>query len=64
VRRVADKNLNQRGVNMDKKIRQLEKEESKVGRGLKTLEKMDKKRDAVCEVGEKMKEKLRIKRGR
>lgn len=49
---------------MDKKIRQLEKEESKVGKGLKTLEKMDKKRDAVCDLGEKMKEKLKIKRGR
>jgi hypothetical protein len=49
---------------MDKKIRQLEKEEGKVSKGLKTLEKMDKKRDAVCDLGEKMKEKLRIKRGK
>ena len=64
MRLVAETKPNIRGVNVDKNIRQLEKEESKVGKGLKTLEKMDKKRDAVCDLGEKMKEKLKIKRGR
>ncbi len=39
---------------MDKKIRSLEKEEKHVGKGLKQLEKMDKKRDKVCDYGKAM----------
>jgi len=41
---------------MDKKIRQIEKEVPKHGKAhkdLKQLEKMDKKRDKVCKMGEK-----------
>lgn len=39
---------------MDKKIRKLEKEEKKIGKGLKSLEKADKKRDKICDYGKKM----------
>ena len=39
---------------MDKKIRAVEKEVKKTGKGLKELEKMDKKRDPACEMGKKM----------
>jgi hypothetical protein len=49
---------------MDKKIRELEKDEGKVGKGLKDLEKMDKKRDLVCDLGKKVKKVMRLKRGR
>lgn len=38
---------------MDKAIRKLEKEEKHVGKGLKSLEKADKKRDKVCAIGKK-----------
>lgn len=39
---------------MDKEIRKLEKDTKKVGKGLKRLEKEDKKRDRVCTLGQKM----------
>ncbi len=42
---------------MDKAIRKIEKEVPKKGKAhkdLKKLEKMDKKRDKVCDYGEKM----------
>jgi hypothetical protein len=39
---------------MDKKIRSLEKGAQKEVKGLKKLEVMDKKRDKVCDMGEKM----------
>jgi hypothetical protein len=39
---------------MDSMIRKTEKEVKKVGKDLKTLEKMDKKRDPACERGAKM----------
>ncbi len=39
---------------MDKQIRKIEKDEKKVGKGLKKLKKADKKRDPACEAGEKM----------
>ena len=38
---------------MDKKIRQIEKGAKKEVKELKSLGKMDKKRDHVCEIGEK-----------
>lgn len=38
---------------MDKQIRKIEKENRKEGKDLKHLEKMDKKRDKVCAMGEK-----------
>ena len=38
---------------MDKKIRAIEKESKKTTKDLKDLERMDKKRDKVCEMGEK-----------
>jgi hypothetical protein len=44
-------------LEVDKQIRKIEKETKKVGKDLKTLEKMDKKRDPACERGKKMKEK-------
>ena len=45
---------------MDKQIRKIEKEvpkKSKAKKDLKKLEAMDKKRDKVCELGEKAKKK-------
>ena len=39
---------------MDKQIRKIEKENRKEGKDLKKLEHMDKKRDKVCAMGEKM----------
>jgi hypothetical protein len=39
---------------MDKAIRKLEKINKKEGKGLKSLEKADKKRDKVCDLGKKM----------
>jgi hypothetical protein len=39
---------------MDKAIRKLEKMNKKEGKGLKSLEKADKKRDKVCAYGSKM----------
>lgn len=39
---------------MDKQIRKIEKETKHVGKDLKKLEKMDKKRDKVCDYGAKM----------
>ncbi len=47
---------------MDKLIRKIEKEvpkKSKAKKDLKHLEKADKKRDKVCEMGEKMMKKKR-----
>lgn len=38
---------------MDKQIRKIEKQEKKVAHSLKSLEKADKKRDKVCEMGKK-----------
>lgn len=46
---------------MDKKIREIEKEvptHSKAHKGLRQLEKMDHKRDKVCELGKKVKKLL------
>lgn len=40
---------------MDKQIRKIERETNKVGKDLKSLEQADKKRDKVCELGEKVK---------
>lgn len=42
---------------MDKAIRKLEKINKKEGKGLKSLERADKKRDKICEYGAKMKRK-------
>lgn len=39
---------------MDKKIKAIEKSSKKVGKELKSLEKLDKKRDPACEAGKKM----------
>lgn len=39
---------------MDKQIRKIAKETKKVGKDLKSLEKMDKKRDPACDLGKKM----------
>lgn len=39
---------------MDKKIKKLEHVAEKEVKGLKSLEKADKKRDKVCAMGEKM----------
>lgn len=39
---------------MDKKIKKIEKETSKVSHDLKGLEKADKKRDKACDMGKKM----------
>ena len=38
---------------MDAKIRKLEKEEKHIGKGLKSLEKADKKRDHLVDAGKK-----------
>jgi hypothetical protein len=39
---------------MDKKIREIERESKKTTKDLKTLEKMDKSRDKVCDLGKKV----------
>jgi hypothetical protein len=39
---------------MDAKIRKIEALNKKEGKELKTLERMDKKRDKVCDLGKKM----------
>lgn len=39
---------------MDKQIRKIKKEAKKEVKDLSSLEKADKKRDKVCEMGEKM----------
>lgn len=39
---------------MDKAIRKLEKVNKREGKGLKKLERADKKRDKVCAMGKKM----------
>ncbi len=39
---------------MDKKIKKIQTENKKEGKELKSLLKADKKRDKVCEMGEKM----------
>ena len=39
---------------MDKAIRKIFSETKKVGKDLKSLEKADKKRDKVCDYGQKM----------
>lgn len=46
---------------MDKKIRDIERQVGKTGKSLKSLEKMDKKRDVICEKGEKMMKKKKKK---
>ncbi len=47
---------------MDRKIKKIEKESKKVGKDLKSLEKADKKRDKICDLGKKvMKEKKKKK---
>lgn len=46
-------NFNFVSVLMDKQIRKIEKDTKKVGKELKTLEKMDKKRDPACDYGKK-----------
>ena len=38
---------------MDKKIAKISKENAKEGKDLKSLAKMDKKRDKVCDAGKK-----------
>ena len=49
---------------MDKMIRKLEKKESSLGKGLKDLEKADKKRDTECDVGKMVKDKLKTMKRR
>ena len=39
---------------MDKQIRKIEKDTKKVSKELKSLEKLDKKRDPACDLGKKM----------
>jgi hypothetical protein len=39
---------------MDRKIKRIEKEVKHTSKDLKKLEKLDKKRDPECEMGEKM----------
>ena len=46
---------------MDKKIKKIEKETGKVQKDLKGLEKADKKRDKMCDYGEKMMKKAKKK---
>lgn len=46
---------------MDKLIRKIEKDEKKVGAGLKKLETADKKRDKVCDYGAAMMKKKKKK---
>jgi len=47
---------------MDKQIRKIEKETKKAGKELKTLEKMDKKRDKLVDLGKKVKAKAKGKK--
>lgn len=47
----------QRKVNVDKEIRKIEKDTGKVAKELKGLEKLDKKRDTVCDYGKEMMDK-------
>jgi hypothetical protein len=50
---------------MDKAIRKLEKKDESLHKGLKHLEKEDKKRDAVCDLGKEVKKYMKHqKRGR
>jgi len=49
---------------MDKLIRALEKKEDSVKKGLKHLEKEDKKRDPECDLGKEVKKKLKMLKGR
>lgn len=49
---------------MDKKIREIEKINKKEGTELKTLEKMDKKRDKVCDYGKEMMKKKKKPKGK
>ena len=48
-----DTTTTSQGIQMDKMIRKIEKDSGKVGKELKGLEKADKKRDKVVEIGEK-----------
>ena len=48
-------------INMDKKIKKIETGVKKSEKGLKELERMDKKRDPACEMGEKMMKKKKKK---
>ena len=47
---------------MDKAIRKLEKTNQGLEKGLKHLEKEDKKRDAVCDLGKKVKDEMKGKK--
>lgn len=46
---------------MDKKIRQIERKNTKISKDLKKLEIMDKKRDPECDLGKKMMKKKKNK---
>ena len=46
---------------MDKEIRKIEKEGKRVVKDLKHLEKEDKRRDKVCDMGKKVMKKSRAK---
>lgn len=50
-----------RGEDMDKKIKKLQKETKKLEKGEEELLKADKKRDKVCDYGEKMMKKKKDK---
>ena len=47
---------------MDEQIRKIEKESKKVGKDLKKLEILDKKRDKTCALGKKIESKLAAKK--
>lgn len=49
------------GAQMDKEIRDIEKDVKKTGKKLKSLEKADKKRDPACDLGAKMMKKKKKK---
>ena len=51
--------LEKLGKKMDKKINKIQKEVENTGKELKTLKKMDKKRDPACEAGKKMMKKTK-----
>ena len=47
---------------MDKQIRAIEKKTKGVQKSLKSLEKLDKKRDPACDMGKKMMKKKKAKK--
>jgi hypothetical protein len=51
---LMEKFVNLQDTYMDKKIAKISKENKKEGKDLKSLAKADKKRDKVCDYGEKM----------